>query len=74
MDGIDKLKEFLTTTVDKETAAAVRSAMKNDVPIIIDGPQGPTGKTTLCRLINDNGGVAYEAYQTLRIVLDKPVR
>lgn len=38
--------------------------------VVIDGPSGPTGKTTAARLLTDAGIPVYEGYQVLRITVD----
>lgn len=61
----------LTSLVGEETARNVRSALELHKPILITGTQGPTGKTTLCNLINEYGGVAVEERLCFRVALDK---
>lgn len=41
--------------------------------VVIDGPSGPTGKTTAARLLADAGVPVYEEYQVLRITMDEPI-
>lgn len=38
--------------------------------VVIDGPEGPTGKTTASRMLAAAGIPVYEEYQVLRITLD----
>lgn len=35
--------------------------------VVIDGPSGPTGKTTAARILADAGIPVYEEYQVIRI-------
>lgn len=42
--------------------------------VVIDGPSGPTGKTTAARLLADAGIPVYEEYQVIRITMDEPVQ
>jgi polynucleotide 5'-kinase involved in rRNA processing len=41
--------------------------------IIIDGPQGPTGKTTLKTVLTNLGYTVFEKWETVTITLDKPL-
>lgn len=38
--------------------------------VVIDGPSGPTGKTTAARLLADAGIQVYEDYQVMHITVD----
>ena len=38
--------------------------------IIVDGPQGPTGKTTAAKILRDQGLPVYEDWEVLHITLD----
>ncbi|MDR7870332.1 MAG: hypothetical protein RIN55_05700 [Tissierellaceae bacterium] len=46
------------------------SAIKRDIPIIISGEQGPTGKTNLVNILRENGVTAYEKWECLEIELN----
>ena len=72
-DNEGKFKEKLTSLVGEKTANDVRNAIANNKPIIVTGPQGPTGKTTLTNLINENGGIAFEEFEVLTVRLDKAI-
>lgn len=41
--------------------------------VVIDGPSGPTGKTTAARILADAGIPVYEEYQVIRITMDEPL-
>ena len=73
MESAGKFKEKLTSLVGEKTANDVRNAIANNKPIIVTGPQGPTGKTTLTNLINGNGGIAFEEFEVLTVRLDRPL-
>ena len=64
--------EKLVSLVGEKKANEIKRAIKKDIPILIKGPQGPTGKTYLRKLINENGGVAVEEKLCYEITLDKP--
>lgn len=38
--------------------------------VIVDGPQGPTGKTTAVKALRNAGIEAYEEYEVVRVTLD----
>lgn len=56
----------------KKTKELLR-AIKEDKPILVDGPQGPTGKTTLCQALRDAGVVAYEKWTMYEVILEKEI-
>lgn len=58
-----KLYKLLSVYLsDKDTDTAV-TAIKAGLPIIIDGAQMPTGKTTLCRELRELGVNAVERFE-----------
>ena len=61
-----KLPDFLTKQQQNDVAKAIKSG----TPIIISGKQGPTGKTTLTRILRENGITAYEEWECTKIVLN----
>ncbi|MCB6493112.1 hypothetical protein LI172_10490 [Coprococcus catus] len=69
MTGWQYLKKILT----KEQMQAVRFAKKYGYTIIVSGPQGPTGKTTVTRILRKLGIDACEKYLTMEIEVDKPL-
>ena len=48
---------------DRGTAAKLTVALQCGLDIIIDGVQGPTGKSTLCRELNAIGYNAVERHE-----------
>lgn len=38
--------------------------------IVVDGPQGPTGKTTAAKLLREQGLTVYEDWEVLHVTLD----
>ena len=69
MTGWQYLKQILT----KEQMPVVRFAKKYGYKIIVSGPQGPTGKTTVTRILRNLGIDACEKYLTMEIEVDKPL-
>lgn len=69
MTGWQYLKQILT----KEQMQTVRFAKKYGYTIIVSGPQGPTGKTIVTRILRKLGIDACEKYLTMEIDVDKPL-
>ena len=63
-------RTFKDFDIDSKTAKELACAIKQGKTIIVAGTQGPSGKTSLTRLINDLDGNAIEAYNTYTITLD----
>ena len=63
------LPDYLT----KKQKSDIKRAIKNNIPIIISGKQGATGKTTLMNLLKKQGIVTYELWECQEIKLDKPL-
>lgn len=53
----------LKSLLGEKTATAVIEAAKSGLPILITGRQGPTGKSTLCKILQKNGYEAAEVYE-----------
>lgn len=60
---MNNLQECLSRFLSAEESKAVAQAATSGLPIIIDGIQGPTGKSTLCREIRELGLTAAEKYE-----------
>lgn len=60
---MDKLQEFLSRYLSEEEATATAQAAFSGLPVIIDGVQGPTGKSTLCKGLREFGLTAVEKYE-----------
>ena len=58
----------------KEDEKAIRFAVKNELPILVSGSQEPTGKTTLVKMLRNQGVTAYEPWECVEIDLNKPLR
>lgn len=63
------LPEFL----NKKQKEQINFAIENDIPIIISGKQGPTGKTFLAKILRKNGALVYEEWECQFIKLDNSV-
>lgn len=60
-----KLKEYLSLLVGENNADFVIEAAKRGIEIRICGVEIPTGKTTLCQMLCDNGYNAQEVWREL---------
>lgn len=61
-----ELPNYLT----KEQKEQVRSAAKQNKPILVTGIPGPTGKTTLANLLKANGIQVFEEWECEKIELN----
>lgn len=57
------LQETLSRYLPEEEAKATAQAAFNGLPVVIDGAQGPTGKSTLCAELLKYGLGAFEKYE-----------
>lgn len=48
--------------------------LDKDKVIIIGGEQGPTGKTTLARVLRKKGYTVFESFETVELTVDKPLQ
>lgn len=64
------MKIELPNYLSKTQKAQIEHAIKNGIPIIISGKQGPTGKTTLKNLLADCGVIAFEEWECQNIELN----
>lgn len=60
---MNELKDVLGLYLPKETVAKFLPVLDKSVPILIDGIQGPTGKSTLCDKLNSLGYNAQELWE-----------
>lgn len=61
----------LPNYLSRTQKAQIEHAIKNDIPIIISGKQGPTGKTTLKNLLQEAGVTAFEEWECQKIELNE---
>ena len=67
----NKVIEYLKPLVSEETLNNMEFALDNNMPILIKGPQRPTGKTTLCNMLREYGVQAYEEFEMFTVELNK---
>lgn len=58
--------DFLNTSQKKQLDKAIELGK----PILVKGPQGPTGKTTIVNFLREQGVVAFEEWECLTLELD----
>ena len=63
------LPDYLT----KKQKSDIKRAVKDNIPIIVKGKQGVTGKTTLVNMLKEQDIVAFELWECQEIKLDKPL-
>ena len=64
---------ILPDHLTKKQKADIKRAIKNNIPIIISGKQGATGKTTLVNMLKEQSIVAFELWECQEIELNKSV-
>lgn len=67
------LNNYLISLLGKESAHEIVDAIQNQKTILIRGAQGPTGKTTLCRVLREHGVAAVEEKDVYEVILDTPL-
>lgn len=67
------LTNYLNSLLGKESALEIVDALRNQKTILIRGAQGPTGKTTLCRILREHGIAAVEEKDVYEVILDTPL-
>lgn len=58
-----KIKTLLSKYFDADIVETLSKILNKDIPIIIDGNQGPTGKTTLCNKLKELGFTVKESWE-----------
>lgn len=64
---------YIVELLGEKRAYELAEALWNRKTIIIDGPNGPTGKTTLCNELRKAGYSAVEKHNTYEIFLNDPL-
>lgn len=64
------LPDYLT----KKQKSDIKRAIKDNIPIIVKGKQGVTGKTTLVNMLKEQGIVAFELWECQEIELNEPLK
>lgn len=62
-----KLPEYLTVA----QKSLIIDAIKSDIPILVSGVPGPTGKSTLVKMLREQGVIAFEKWECQEIVLSE---
>lgn len=69
---IDSIPEHIKSLLDNQQLVQLAQSMKDkEQIIIIAGPQGPTGKTTLANYLKSQGYKAYEEWEVQKFYLNK---
>ena len=67
------LTNYLNSLLGEKATLELLDAIQNQKTVLIRGAQGPTGKTTLCRVLREHGAAAVEAKDVFEVVLDSPL-
>lgn len=70
-----KFDDYLESLLGKREKNKLKKALKAGVLIVIDGPHGATGKTTLFRVLQERGyNVVEKELHTHEVCLTKPLK
>ncbi|EGO2507199.1 hypothetical protein IL094_001734 [Enterococcus faecalis] len=61
-----KFPDFLSASQKKQ----LQQAIELGKPVLIKGPQGPTGKTTIANFLRNQGVLAFEEWECVTLELD----
>ena len=67
------LTNYLNSLLGEKAALELLEAIQNQKTVLIRGAQGPTGKTTLCRMLRKHGASAVEEKDVYEVILDNPL-
>lgn len=67
----ERLKSYLESLPSDLDIRRIEDAIRSRKIILIGGIQGPTGKTTLCSILREEGVSALEEKDVYRIRLDQ---
>ena len=67
------LTNYMNSLLGEKAALELSEAIQNQKTILIRGAQGPTGKTTLCRILREHGIAAVEEKDVYEVILDTPL-
>ncbi|AST97312.1 hypothetical protein [Shouchella clausii] len=60
----------LPVWLSEEQKQEIAAAIKEGTPILITGKQGPTGKTYLANLLKEQGVLAFEEWECVKVTLN----
>lgn len=67
------LTNYMNALLGEKAALELSEAIQNQKNILIRGAQGPTGKTTLCRILREHGIAAVEEKDVYEVIVDTPL-
>ena len=67
------LTNYLNSLLGEKATLELLDAIQNQKTVLIRGAQGPTGKTTLCRILREHGIAAVEEKDVYEVILDTPL-
>ncbi|MBZ4221904.1 hypothetical protein LAE98_07195 [Bacillus wiedmannii] len=66
--------EYLKSILSNKDIERLENAIREGRTIIVDGPQGPTGKSRFVRYLKERGVNATEYWEAEVFTLDKPLK
>ena len=72
-EEIGVLTNYMNALLGEKAALKLSEAIQNQKTVLIRGAQGPTGKTTLCRILREHGIAAVEEKDVYEVILDTPL-
>lgn len=68
-----QLRKYLENLLGKSEAENLVDAIREGKTIVVRGPQGPTGKTTLCNALRKAGASAVESWNVYEVTVQGPL-
>lgn len=65
-----QFEKYLKDLLGEKEAQNLLAAIRDGKTIVIHGPQGPTGKSTLCRVLQDRYIPAIEQFDVYDVTLN----
>lgn len=69
-----QFNDYLKKLLGEDSAHDLLKAISNGKIIVISGPQGPTGKSTLCRVLKRRGVPAFEQMDVYEVNIPDPLQ
>ena len=70
-----KFDDYLNMVLGKKKARELKQHKRAEKDfIVVAGPQGPTGKSTLCRVLEKHGYHVVEGYRVYTVELNKMLK
>ncbi|PGT52306.1 hypothetical protein COD86_28450 [Bacillus cereus] len=74
MNKVKQEYQYFKSILSSKDIARLENAIREGRTIIVDGPQGPTGKSRFVRYLKERGVNATEYWEAEVFTLDKPLK